>query len=159
MAGAPQLPPRVLAALGPRMLELARDHADGAHPYLVLPEHTAHARQLLGPDKLLVVEQSVVVSDDIGAWRQRAHATSRSTPACPTIATPGRDRGSAKRTLCAAAATGLKRALVTCGVEAARARIQEHLDAGASTVVIQALGAHAFDVPAGDWATLAQALL
>src|SRR4029079_4319114 len=55
-------PKRVLAALGPRMLALARDAADGAHPYWTTPEHTARAREILGPDKLLCVEQKVVFS-------------------------------------------------------------------------------------------------
>src|SRR5690606_7234842 len=52
-------PPRLLAALGPKMLELAASQADGAHPYWTTPEHTAQAREILGPDKLLCVEQKV----------------------------------------------------------------------------------------------------
>jgi len=63
--------PRVLAALGPKMLELARDRAHGAHPYLVTPDHTARARQLLGPGAVLAVEQAVVL--DEAAWQGRAH--------------------------------------------------------------------------------------
>lgn len=50
--------PRVLAAVGPKMLELARDHADGAHPYAQPFEHTAYAREILGPDKLLIPHQA-----------------------------------------------------------------------------------------------------
>jgi probable F420-dependent oxidoreductase len=53
--------PRVLAALGPKMLELAATRAHGAHPYFVTPEHTRRARQILGPDPLLAPEQAVVV--------------------------------------------------------------------------------------------------
>ena len=52
-------PPWIIAALGPRMLELSRDLADGAHPYLVTPQHTAGAREILGEGPLLVVEQAV----------------------------------------------------------------------------------------------------
>jgi len=59
-----QTPTRLLAALGPKMIELARDAADGAHPYWTTPEHTAQAREILGPDKLLCVEQKVVWSTD-----------------------------------------------------------------------------------------------
>jgi probable F420-dependent oxidoreductase len=55
------LPPRVLAALGPRMLALADERASGAHPYLVTPEHTAKARVALGPDRWLLPEQAVVL--------------------------------------------------------------------------------------------------
>ena len=50
-------PQTVLAALGPKMLELAGERADGAHPYNVPPEHTREAREILGPNKLLCVEQ------------------------------------------------------------------------------------------------------
>ena len=66
--------PRVLAALGPKMLELSRDAADGAHPYWTTPEHTALAREILGPDKLLCVEQKVVVSTDASAAREAIRA-------------------------------------------------------------------------------------
>jgi probable F420-dependent oxidoreductase len=65
--------PRILGANGPKMLALAGDIADGALPAGLPPEHTARARQLLGPDKLLVVGQSVVVDVD----RDRARATAR----------------------------------------------------------------------------------
>lgn len=66
--------PRVLAALHPRMLALARERADGAHPFLVPVAHTAAARQALGPDKLLIPHQAVLLDDDPG----RARATARS---------------------------------------------------------------------------------
>jgi probable F420-dependent oxidoreductase len=57
---APVAFPRVLAAVGPRMLELARDHADGAHPFAQPVTHTPYAREILGPDKLLIPQQTVV---------------------------------------------------------------------------------------------------
>jgi len=65
--------PRILGANGPKMLGLAAEIADGALPAGQPPEHTAQARQLLGPDKLLVVGQSVVIDDD----RDRARVTAR----------------------------------------------------------------------------------
>ena len=65
--------PRILAANGPKMLALAAEIADGAMPLLVPPEHTANARQVLGPDKLLVVGLTAAVDDDPG----RARATAR----------------------------------------------------------------------------------
>ncbi|WP_373873984.1 hypothetical protein [Virgisporangium ochraceum] len=55
---------RILAALGPRMRRIAAEHADGAHTYLVPPEHTAQARHILGPGKLLVPEQAVILIND-----------------------------------------------------------------------------------------------
>jgi probable F420-dependent oxidoreductase len=62
----------VLAALRSRMLTLARDHTAGAHPYFVPVEHTARARELLGPDKLLAPEQAVVLNTDVGKAREIA---------------------------------------------------------------------------------------
>lgn len=71
---APEAPyPRILGANGPKMLALAGEIADGALPAGLPPEYTARARQVLGPDKLLVVGQSVVVDDDL----DRARATAR----------------------------------------------------------------------------------
>ncbi|MGP2441072.1 LLM class F420-dependent oxidoreductase [Streptomyces sp. JW3] len=64
---------RVLAALGPKMLELSRDRAAGAIPYLVTPEHTARARELLGAGPLLAPEFKVVLDADPA----RARATAR----------------------------------------------------------------------------------
>ena len=62
---------RVLAALGPKMLELARDRAGGAHPYLVTPEHTEVAREALGDGPLLAPEQHVVLETDPRGPRRR----------------------------------------------------------------------------------------
>lgn len=64
--------PRVVAALKPRMLELAREAADGAIPYFVPPSHTPEARAIIGPDRLLLVEQSGVLSTDPGGARRTA---------------------------------------------------------------------------------------
>ncbi|MGW4061239.1 TIGR03620 family F420-dependent LLM class oxidoreductase [Amycolatopsis sp. NPDC004747] len=58
---APAAFPRVLAAVGPKMLELARDHADGAHPFAQPVSHTPYAREILGPDKLLIPQQTVLL--------------------------------------------------------------------------------------------------
>src|SRR5438270_2798802 len=69
-AGAPPTEPhRVLAALGPKMLQLAAARASGAHPYFVPVEHTAMERQTLGPETLLCVEQAVVLESDVDAAR------------------------------------------------------------------------------------------
>ena len=75
MAAPPTVPPkRVLAALRPRMLRLAAEHADGALPYFVPPEHTAFARETLGEGPLLAVEQAVVFETDPGQGpRHRPH--------------------------------------------------------------------------------------
>ena len=84
--GAPapaEQPPTLLAALGPKMLELAATHADGAHPYWTTPEHTAQARAILGPDKLLCVEQKVVLTTDAAAARAAAGAAVRGYAGLP----------------------------------------------------------------------------
>src|ERR1700744_4356806 len=82
LAGAPdlvpdekELPPVVLAALGPRMTDLARDRAQGAAPSLLTPAHTAAARERLGAGARLVVAPPVVLTPGIDAdeWRRRAH--------------------------------------------------------------------------------------
>ena len=62
-------PPRVLASLHPKSLDLARERAWGSHPYFVPPEHTARARRALGPGKLLAPEQMVCVERDPSAAR------------------------------------------------------------------------------------------
>ena len=67
-------PPRVIAALGPRMLALARDRAQGAHPYFMPPAHTERARAILGPDRLLVPEVKVVFEADATKARNAARA-------------------------------------------------------------------------------------
>ena len=65
---------RMLAALGPRMLSLARERAAAAHPYLVPPEHTAAAREAMGPGTVLAPEQAVVLDLDRRRGRERARA-------------------------------------------------------------------------------------
>ena len=62
----------VLAALGPNMLALSRDRTKGAHPYLVTPEHTARARDILGPDAWLCVEQKICLTSDAAKAREIA---------------------------------------------------------------------------------------
>jgi probable F420-dependent oxidoreductase len=72
---APETPfPRLLAAVGPKMLALATERADGAHPYAAPVETTARAREILGPDKLLVPEQLVIFDTDPARAREAARA-------------------------------------------------------------------------------------
>jgi probable F420-dependent oxidoreductase len=65
------LPPDelVLAALGPKMLDLAAERSLGAHPYFTTPDHTRFARERIGPDKLVAPELAVVVEEDVEAAR------------------------------------------------------------------------------------------
>ena len=73
--------PRVLAALGPKMLALSGERADGAHPYFMPPEHTHEARQILGPDAWLCPEVKVVLDED----PSRARAAARSIGATKEV--------------------------------------------------------------------------
>jgi len=158
-AGSPELPPRVLAALGPRMLELSRERADGAHPYLVAPEHTASAREILGPDKLLVVEQAAVLTEDEEAWRERAHEHLNIYTGLPNYRNSWLRQGFTEEDAVRGGSERLKQAVVPRGIEQVKRRVEEHLQAGASTVVVQVLAGHVAEVPKADWARLAEALL
>lgn len=149
--------PRVLAALGPRMLELARDRAQGAHPYLVTPEHTASARELLGPAAVLAVEQAVVL--DEAAWQERAHWHLEIYTGLPNYRESWRRQGFGEDDWVRGGSERLKEAMVARGERGIRDRVQQHLDAGASHVCVQVLGSDPFDVPVEDWRRLAPVLL
>lgn len=154
-------PTRVLAALGPKMLELARDRADGAHPYLVTPDHTRRAREALGAGKLLAVEQAVVLTDDPEVFRRRAHAHLEVYTGLPNYVNNWvREGFRAEEDAVRGGSDRLKDALVAWGDEAAvAARVREHLDAGADHVCVQVLGDGPLDPPREDWRRLAPALL
>ncbi|HEX7353726.1 MAG TPA: TIGR03620 family F420-dependent LLM class oxidoreductase [Mycobacteriales bacterium] len=155
----PTEPPAfVLAALGPKMLELARDRTDGAHPYLATPEHTARAREILGPDKELVVEMAAVLSDDEETWKARAHWHLEIYTGLPNYVNNWKRLGFGDDDAVRGGSDRLKEALVARGETAIHARVHEHLDAGASQVVVQVLGEGHADVPTEDWRRLAPVL-
>ena len=128
--------PRVLAARRPRMLRLAAEKADGAHTYLVPVEHTRRARELLGPDRLLIVEQKVALGDD---GRQRAKAAIAWYLDTPNYVENLRWLGFSDSDFEDGGSDALVDALVAVGEAAARSRIEEHLAAGATQVAIQPL--------------------
>jgi probable F420-dependent oxidoreductase len=140
-AGPGTAPPRVLAALGTKMLELARSRTAGAHPYLVTPDHTAAARQVLGPERLLAPEQAVVVDRD----RDRARRIAREYLAVyltlPNyLANLGR-LGLGDSDVAGGGSDRLVDALVPSGdAQAVAKRVREHFDAGADHVCLQPLG-------------------
>lgn len=159
-AGRPGPAPRVLAALGPKMLELSRDRALGAFPYLVTPAHTAQAREVLGAGAVLAVEQAVVLSDEVSEWRSRAHAHLEIYTGLPNYRNSWvREGFSADEDFGRGGSDRLKAALVPRGVEAGVARVAEHFAAGASHVCVQVLGKDAVDVPREGWQRFAEALL
>lgn len=151
--------PRVLAALGPQMLALARDRADGAHPYLVTPEHTASARAVLGEGPLLAVEQAVVLTRDREAFRAAAHAHLGIYTGLPNYRASWLRQGFTPEDFGRGGSERLQDALVVMGDEDdVVRRVREHLDAGATHVCLQVLGGSAFDVARADWRRLAPAL-
>ncbi|AOP49642.1 LLM class F420-dependent oxidoreductase [Streptomyces lydicus] len=135
-------PARVLAALGPKMLELARDRAAGAHPYLVPTEHTARAREILGDGPLLAPEQAVVLETDPAKARAAARAHTRFYLELPNYVGNLRRFGFDDDDFTGGGSDRLVDALVAWGdVDAVRRRVQEHLDAGADHVALQPLAA------------------
>jgi len=159
-AGPPEQAPRVLAALGPKMLSLAATAADGAHPYLVTPEHTAFARETMGPDSLLIVEQAVALVDDEDEYVRRAHEHLNIYTGLPNYRNSWKRQGFTEDDFGRGGSRRLKDAMVVWGDETkVKARVQAHLDAGADQVLLQVLGADLNDLPSGDWARLAAALV
>ena len=133
-----ETPPTVIAALGPKMLELAREKCAGAHPYFSSPEHTAMARDILGPDKWLCVEQKVVCESDANKARELARPVAGIYLGLPNyrnnwlrmgLSEADLDNGGSDKFIDATFAWGT--------TDAIKARIQEHFDAGADHVCIQ----------------------
>lgn len=133
-------PHTVLAALGPRMLELAAARADGAHPYCVPAEHTAEARRILGPNKLLCPEVMVVLEKDPAKARKAARAALTPYIELENYAQNWRRLGFSDADLAGGGSDRFVDANVAWGDEAAvRAKLQAHWDAGADHVCIQAV--------------------
>jgi probable F420-dependent oxidoreductase len=152
-------PPRLLAALGPKMIELSGDLADGAHPYLVTPEHTGATRKLLGADKWVVSEIPVAIGGDDADQLRRGHAHLEVYSMLPNYRNSWLRQGFEESDLVQGGSDRLVRRLVGMGtVESAAAAVTAHLDAGADHVVIQALGETPTDDPRAALRELAQAL-
>jgi probable F420-dependent oxidoreductase len=162
-AASPTVPAdrRVLAALGPKMLELSRDRAAGAHPYLVTPEHTAVAREALGAGPLLCPEQHVVLETDAATARARAREGLVVYLQLPNYVNNWRRLGFGEDDFADGGSDRLVDHIVVWGDETAiAARVQAHFDAGADHVCVQAItGAERNDVPRAEWRTLAPALV
>ncbi len=146
---------RVLAALGPQMLRLASDMADGALPYLVTPEHTHEAREALG-DKFLGVEQAVVLGTDREEFLRRAHEHLEIYTGLDNYKNSWRRLGFGDEDFVRGGSTRLCDALVVHGDEAAvLAKVDEHRQAGADHVCLQVLGEEAGTPPLDEWRRLA----
>jgi probable F420-dependent oxidoreductase len=151
--------PRVLAALGPKMLELAAERTRGAHPYFVPVEHTRLARETMGNGPLLAPEQAVVLATDADEARERARGHMRYYLELPNYRNNLLRLGYGEDDLADAGSDRLVDAIVAWGDESAIAeRVQAHLDAGADHVCIQPLGAEPARLPLDDLRVLADAL-
>jgi probable F420-dependent oxidoreductase len=149
----PDEPPlRLLAALGPKMLELSRDQADGAHPYWTTPEHTAEARAILGPDKLLCVEQKVVLSTDADAARAAAKTAIGVYADLPNYRNNWIRLGFTDDEIGQRADRFVDAVVAWGDTDSVRARLQAHRDAGADHVCVQPLSVEGFGTL--DWRAL-----
>lgn len=160
-ASEPASPPRrVLAALGPRMLELAAERSLGAHPYFVPVEHTAFARQRLGAGPVLAVEQAVVLSKDAGEARRIARGYAGRYLRLENYANNLRRMGWTDADIADGGSDALIDAVIAWGDEDAIAgRVRAHREAGADHVCVQVLTGDEVDPGLDDLARLAPALL
>jgi probable F420-dependent oxidoreductase len=142
-----QRPARLLAALGPKMIDLSASAADGAHPYLVTPEHTAGTRERLGPEKWVVTEQAVALTTDRDTGLRRAHQHLHMYSQLPNYRKSWLRQGFDESDLVVGGSDKLAEGMVAMGdAEVVVARVRQHLDAGADHVVVQVLG----DDPSAD---------
>lgn len=159
-ASAPLSPSdRVLAALGPKMIELARTRAAGAHPYLAGPDNTLRTRAALGPGPLLAPEQPVILETDAAAARDIARAHLAGYLGLPNYVNNLRRGGFSDDDVTGGGSDRLVDAVVAWGDEDAIARrVREHRDAGADHVCVQVLGGESLALPRDAWRHLAPAL-
>jgi probable F420-dependent oxidoreductase len=150
---------RVLAALAPRMLALARQRALGSHPYLVTPEHTRIAREALGPDALLAPEQTVVLEEAADVARAVARAWLARYLQLPNYADNWVRIGFDRADIENGGSDRLVDALVAWGdVHAIRAKVDAQRAAGADHVAIQVVASDPAQLPREQWRRLAAAL-
>jgi len=153
-------PARVLAALGPKMLALAAARSAGAHTYFVPPEHTERARRILGADRLLAVEQAVVLERDSTAAREIARLHTAGYLRLANYVNNLRRLGFSDEDLAGNGSDRLVDAIVAWGdLDTVVRRVRAHQAAGADHVCIQVLGRDRQTLPLGAWRDLAGALL
>jgi probable F420-dependent oxidoreductase len=153
-------PRRVLAALGPRMLELAAGRTLGAHPYFVPVEHTAFARRRLGPGPVLAVEQSVVLESDPAEARAVGRGFAVGYLQTPNYARNLKRMGWTDADLSGQGSDAVIDAVVAWGdVDRIAVRVRQHLDAGADHVCVQVVTDDDGDVALAQLRELAPALL
>jgi probable F420-dependent oxidoreductase len=160
---APQPPMhRILAAYGPRMLELARDRSAGAHTYHVNVAHTARAREILGPDSFLGVEQAVLFETDPDRARAiaRRHLTVYLDPGNTYNLAKFRRLGYSEQDISNGGSDRFIDELVFWGGPSTIARrLNAHVEAGADHVAVQVIGIDPGQSAMPYWRMLGKALL
>ncbi|WP_399885423.1 LLM class F420-dependent oxidoreductase [Streptomyces sp. BBFR51] len=150
---------RVLAALGPKMLDLSRDRAAGAIPYLVTPEHTAQARERLGEGPLLAPEFKVVLDADPSRARATARAYLAMYLKLPNYTKNFLNLGFTDADVTGGGSDRLIDAVFAWGDETTiRTRIEAFHDAGADHVALQVVEDDMTRLPREGWRTLASLL-
>ncbi|TGD72132.1 LLM class F420-dependent oxidoreductase [Mangrovimicrobium sediminis] len=128
-----------LAALGPKMLALSGERTAGAHPYLVTPQHTATARDILGPGKLLAPEQGVILQDDPARARQAARSALAMYQALPNYRNNWLRLGFSQADVDSVSDALLDGLFAWGDLETIAGRVREHHDAGADHVCLQVI--------------------
>jgi probable F420-dependent oxidoreductase len=132
---------RVVAALGPRVLELAARRSAGAHPYLTIPEHTGQARNLVGNTVYLAPEHKVVLTDDAEEARRIGRETVGFYLDLSNYVNNWKRLGFTDDDVSQPGSDKLIDEVVAHGTpEQIAQRLREHIDAGADHVAIQVLG-------------------
>lgn len=151
---------RVLAALGPKTLQLARDRAAGAIPYLVTPEHTAEAREILGDAPLLAPELKVVLETDPARARELARGALAIYLGLPNYTNTFLRLGFTEADLADGGSDRLVDAVFAWGDETTvRERVDTYLKAGADHVALQVVtDADRDHLPREEWRRLASLL-
>jgi probable F420-dependent oxidoreductase len=151
--------PRVLAALGPKMLQLSAERANGAHPYNTTPEHTAQARELLGPDPYLCPEQAVVLEKDPAKARAIARKFLAIYLTLPNYTNNWLRLGFQEADIKDGGSDKLIDAVIAWGdLKTVLNRVQEHHAAGADHVCIQVLTNDSKTFPIREHRELASAI-
>jgi probable F420-dependent oxidoreductase len=156
----PAEPPRVLAALGPRMLGLAAERSAGALLYNGTPEATATARSVLGAGPLLAAEQAVLLEEDPAEARRIAREFLALYLTLPNYTGAWDRAGLGPEEQAEGGSDRLVDAVVAWGgPEAVAERVRAHLDAGADHVCVQVLDPDPNGLPMASWRALTPALL
>ena len=149
---------RVIAALGPKMLALGAELADGVHTYLVDVEHTAFARAIIS-DRFLNVEQAVVLAQSREEFLRRAHAHLEFYTGLENYRSNWRRMGFGPEDYVRGGSERLCDAMVVHGdADVVAQRVSEHFAAGADHVCLQVLGPDPHVPPHEDWRLVAEGL-